>query len=636
MTSYNNFKSDKKLNNDLDSTLPTSDIDSRIENIKESIEEFKKILLIKNKNNNEIIEKIDELIEKIINIFNNKDQQLISIINSDINLLKINNASLNLNSKSDSKKINKSQDMFDGEIDESDIFHILNTNAICDILFDKIHINIQNTLDKTKNIETFLSQTYVVETITFHDKILKLYNKIQLLNSDSNKKLLECSKNILLKKIQPIYNQTQDVIIKYITNQQQELHQYPFAIDLYILLIEEILSKINPEHKQLPFQIYNTLELDKNFILKTNSSDKTKFKKSNAINPPYKRFNLIPITPMYSINEIAQYLFKISVKTYKEFEKLCDTKNYGLILISSNTYSPILYDIIHLCNWRISQDFSKTNGDKYGLNPEIIERYITIRKNTIKTKWNFSISVSYKSQEYVVILESIGDSFRLLANYFSNDTLIFIRASSVTELINSENNTTKELSRVFNYNQHQINIAKKNMFLPIKVDMEKIKENSIIIDPKYLRNTIYLKLLNEFKSTFNAKKINDNYSYAQIIHNDNFLNIFSEILIKEFYTYLYANYDEYSKRVGLSEVISSFINVIYINQREFTKEFHDYFKNNIIESTVFEEDNSKKSTLILYHFDNLLQYVLNKIITNDSNVYQTMIYKINLLKNTFI
>ena len=174
------------------------------------------------------------------------------------------------------------------------------------------------------------------------------------------------------------------------------------------------------------------------------------------------------------------------------------------------------------------------------------------------------------------------------------------------------------------------------MFLPIKADIEKIKENSIIIDPKYLRNSIYLRLLDEFKSVFNAKKINDNYSYAQIIHNDNFLNIFSEILIKEFYTYLYANYDEYTKRVGLSEVISSFINVIYINQREFTKELHDYFKNNIIESTVFEEDNIKKSTLILHHFDNLLQYVLNKIITNDSNVYQTMIYKINLLKNTFI
>ena len=44
------------------------------------------------------------------------------------------------------------------------------------------------------------------------------------------------------------------------------------------------------------------------------------------------------------------------------------------------------------------------------------------------------------------------------------------------------------------------------MFLPIKADMDKIKENSTIIDPKYLRNAIYLRLLDEFKSKFNAKK----------------------------------------------------------------------------------------------------------------------------------
>ena len=109
------------------------------------------------------------------------------------------------------------------------------------------------------------------------------------------------------------------------------------------------------------------------------------------------------------------------------------------------------------------------------------------------------------------------------------------------------------------------------------------------------------------------KKVNNNYSYAQIIHNNNFLNIFSEILIKEFYTFLYSNYDEYNKRIGISEVIASFINVIYINQREFTKELHDYFKNNIMDSSTFEEDDNKKSIIIIHHFDNLLQYVLNKI-----------------------
>ena len=549
----------------------------------------------------------------------------------------------------------------DDDLIKNNIFFILNISAICNIIFDKIHTNIQNTLNKTKNIETFLSQTYVIETVMFHEKILKLYNKIQLLNDEYNQKLLEYSKYILLREIQPINNQIPNTIISYILNIQQDLHKYPFAINIYTLIISDILSQINQQHKQLPFQIYNILESDKNFILKTNLTSltsQTKLKYSSLLNPHFKRYNLIPVTPMYSINKIAQFLFKTSVKTYKDFEKICIEKNYGLILISSNTYSPILYDIYHLYNFQMSQEFSKINSEKYGLNPEIIERFITIYKNSIKSKWNFSISITFKSQEFIVVLETIGDSFRLLSNYFLSDAPVFIRSSSITELItfannksnskinkkinnftnsvNKENSVNKKTSRVSDYNQHQINIAKKNMFLPIKADMEKIKENSEIIDPKYLRNSLYLGLLKEFKSLFNSKKIINNYSYAQIIHNENFLNIFSEILIKEFYTYLYANYDEYSKKVGLSEIIASFSNVIYINQREFTKKLHDYFKNNLIESSVFEEDDVKKSTILLYHFDNLLQYVLNTIITNDSNVYQNLIFKINLLKNTFI
>jgi hypothetical protein len=181
-----------------------------------------------------------------------------------------------------------------------------------------------------------------------------------------------------------------------------------------------------------------------------------------------------------------------------------------------------------------------------------------------------------------------------------------------------------------------MDIALQNMFCPIKLDLDVAREHANIVDSKYLRNQIYLTLLDHFRDIINKKynggaKIKDNYTYALIIHDDNFLCIFSNIITSEFHKYIYSNYDEYFLGpTGITEIFSAYIGVVYIYQRTFVKEMHDYFKDNPFN---FEE---REKVDILQHFDAMVMSVLEKIITNESNIYQTVLYKINSLKNTLI
>lgn len=599
-------------------------------------------------NNVEIINLVNNIVGKLVEIFNINNNNYILSTNKKIEEFEKLNE---LNSKI-LEKLTKENQTTDNS------FELLNSIQICSMILKKIQNGLQTILDKSKSIETLLSRTFIDDTVNFHKKIVLVYSKTC---KDEYKYINEIINEIVTNEI--IYlgaAPTSETIISYIKKIQKLYYQNIFAIDLYTQLINRIIVELPrwiPDDKQIIFYIKYLIELDKSKLFNNeiiNNKEIINKPISAALNPYFKTFNLIPVTKLINIEEVSQLMFGKNAKNLAEFLKNCKDGDYGLIIINRQMPSPITYDMTKLLDWKEAQEFSNKHKPNYGVDELLIDYTETIEKVTgvaRKTKWKFNIEThlltlnDYENEKYkyVIVLDSLAnDQYRINSNFLSMGAKYFIKISTIYELYNHCGTSklkkhAEPISRVASLNKIKIKNALPHIFCPIKIDMNKVNDISIILDPKYLRNEIYLRINEQFKDIIKKKygdgnKIKDNYTYAAIIHNEDFLIIFSNIITREFHSYLYGTYsDHIMGHIRISEVISSFLNTIYLYQRMFVKEIHDYFKNNLFN---FEDINIP--IRLKNHFDEMTKCVLNKIITNESNVYQTILYKINLLKNTFV
>jgi hypothetical protein len=513
-------------------------------------------------------------------------------------------------------------------------FELINNIEKCNLLIIDIHSLIKKELDKMQYNENYLSKTFINESFNLYKNILSIYNKINKLEETNKKILIEIIANNEVNKIE--LN-----VLNYVKNIQELFIENSYSTDLYCELINKIIKKFSQD-KIIFFTILDIIEEDKSRILLGNNIKLLNSDKTIELNPYYKNFGLLPSTKSISINEISKIVFSTPVKNIKQFIKLCQKKNYGVIIINKIISNPILYNITNLLDWKESKQFSNLHKSNSGININLIERYNNVQKSEDKVKWNFSIeSYGLKLNKYneemnnfVIVLDSLlPDTYRLNSLKLNELNNYFIRISKIKELYEYCSKKTNKLiaTRISQYNKICLSNSLNNLFSPVKVNMEKIQTLSSIIDPKYLRNEIYILLLEYFNKKLSSN-IKDNYTYGNLIHNEEFLDIFSDVLEREFHNYLYENYSEYlTGHIQISEIICSLLNVIYIYQRTFTKEIHDYFKNNLFN---FSSDTTLQQ--IRAHFDEMIRTVLNNIITIESNVYQTILYKINLLKNTLI
>lgn len=584
-----------------------------------------------------IVEEVQTLIKKITNLETDKTKKYFDEITDLVN---------------DYTKIDHYAKTLQIESNAQSCFNCVNTVELIVHIIDRIYAKIEKLMNKTQTSEIYLSQSYISETIELHKKLVIIYKKY---NNASNLDIKQLIAELVItetEKLTSVLNNLDlgdEHIIKYVNDAQSYIAQYPFAINLYCQLIDALLKKIKliPEKKILYFDILALIETDKDRILNL-----TQHKKENAwsssllLNPYYNIFGLIPNTDSISISEVSKLIFDVPASTFSDFVKICKEQQYGLIVINKYIVHPITYNTNHLLDFAKSRVFAALHKPTYGVDISILNRYNTIGKIDSQNKWNFSIDthvLSFKDYAkekdmFVIILDSLSPSYyRIMTNYLSTNKKYFVRISSARELYNYCNNSEKLLpTRINNFNTISMNKALQNIYSPIKVDMEKLKEVSTIVDPKYLRNQIYLRLLDRFREILTKKYkggvgIKDNYTYATIIHDDEFLNIFSNIITEEFHTFLYSTYTDYvSGYINIAEIFTSFLADIYIYQRTFIKEVHDYFKDNLLK---FDEDDQPN---VVAHFDKMIQTTLAKLITPDSNIYQNILAKINLLKNSLL
>jgi hypothetical protein len=305
----------------------------------------------------------------------------------------------------------------------------------------------------------------------------------------------------------------------------------------------------------------------------------------------------------------------------------------------------INYNILDLMDFEKTKAFEKNHSSNDGIAVETVERYNTIEYISSKQiDWDIKYDYMHNTpvdtgNKFIVVLQELyPDRYLVLSNKLDAfERSYVIRKTQVKELIQFVEAQSYTSTRVNNYNKIINEKILDNMFLATRPDVENLKIKSQIIDPKYLRNEIYVLVLSKFRELHGKTKVRSIYDFSKLVHSVEFERLFSDIIMNEYYKYLFKNNSIYeAENISISEIYTSFLYTISIYERDFKKKIHDSFLRDMglipeeIFTKEFDEEARKQSTLEF--FDALLKTVLGDIITSENNIFQSLIYKLYLFK----
>ena len=571
---------------------------------------------------NKLKNEIEKLSNKVQNIF--ADSENIYIKNISYGLKHIESDLKRLKNNYNKKGMNNEIVIYNSSIDIDIILEIINDN------FNKI-------LDKKVNIETFLSQTYINETREYNAKVQILFSQYKKEKIDIDTALI----NVLGDSISEQILQHKDKIYDNFDNFTGIMKSYPESALLYKVVSNKILQNIGDTNPSLTNILLELVEQSKNNIL-SNLNDKVITFKYKTDNTFIKNFGLITISKLGSLDDITKMLYKHDKKitNIEEFSDLCKSKNQDLIVIKKFLNRGVNYNVVQLLDFNTSMAFEKHHKTDDGITEELIDRYKTIEyidEKSINWKIKYDYVHENIKNNFVLILQELHNGkFCIIHNkmdIFYDNKVYFVRKSSIEGFLQFVKKQNYKATRVGNYNELLNKKIAQNMFLHMKPNIDELKIKSQIIDPKYLRYQIYIVILSEFKELYEKSDIKNLYTFSKLIHDESFEKIFSNIIMNEYIKYLFKNLAVYeAENISMSEVYTSFLYVINIYERDFKKKLHDTFLTKIPEQKVFKLSNHEKEQHLYKLFDNILDEVLKSIITNENNIFQTILYKLYLFK----
>lgn len=326
-------------------------------------------------------------------------------------------------------------------------------------------------------------------------------------------------------------------------------------------------------------------------------------------NPTINRLGLWPQSSLLDEKDIPAYI-------NQKGSKLASLK-CSILVIYKHNQKGINYDISHLLDKNKSYDYSRlfTSGD--GLNKAFINRNSIISYIGSKSvKWYYEARLlTRKEYDNMLILESpYPDKYKVLTYEPYNKPFL--------ESILLAYNGSMIDTRITPYNKALESSILSNMFLPAKPDLDKLKDRSQVIDIKYFRESIKKSIISAFEKL--APKKLTLYTFNDIIHSDRIVAGFSDFIMNEYMSYILDKYSLLQdEHVLISDVISSFLHIAHIYERDFKKKLHDVF---------LEWSNNAPTDISHDTFTDMVEEVLQIIITNENNLFQALMYKVYLTK----
>ncbi len=576
-------------------------------------------------------DEISLLAEKINNIFG-KDSKLVENLNASIDTLK--------------KTLipqEKTQSEFDLIVLSGDV------NTLLEVIFE----NLDTLLNKKKNVDTFLSQTYVDETYEYHKKTQMLFKKIR---ADTTKLDEEMDATLVQFYIDRLLVDSQ---AEYFTaNWNEFVDQFCIEnspIHIYSAVAQKLLDLNSPTSKldfRMQMQIRQLVvagtEKLKTYVLAAATDRPLSAiipkKKTFTKNFPLKNFNLVQVTDDTTLDKI-QKIVSLSLQQradnaskptdekkgghaeLRPIQKFCAANKLGLITITKFLGRGAGYKINPLMDMAESKEFESRHGADDGISLEFASRFETIRYLGANTKWKVEYELHADGPFYLV-LESLSPGLYhvLSLEYNVYNHVHTVKREAILGLIR-EIIGPAPIDRVDAYNSIVNNGIVSNMFLPVKADVDKLKSKAEAADPKYLRNSIHNAIMARAREKFSKLKASPSlYDLSKFMHDPEYEDIFSRILMDEYCVYMQKNEKTYeTELVSSGEIYSSFVYTLHIYSRDFMKKMHD---NIVAELSAKNSD----STDYLATFEKILNEILHIVITNESNIFQSLQYKLYLFK----
>ena len=421
--------------------------------------------------------------------------------------------------------------------------------------------------------------------------------------------------------------------------------KYPHSISLYTFIIQQNINICISFSSEICDYILNQVEVVKDYIMLYN----IKIQKGSPglfhSNPILKTFGLTPSGEAEEIKNITKKLFNTSTGI-TGLENLAKKEKVCIVVINHVIKNPIEFNLWKLIDTNLSQPYIQS-GDM-GITQKTIDRFNTIIFKPLSKgkKWNFDINHygSINSDTFVILTNLNNNLYRIYSIYNEMPIIgggkqeIKINKSKITEFIEYVKNKglINTRTRISEYNKIQEKKILNNMFLPVKFNIKEIKSESQIIDSKFLRREIISQTIKQFdeiikKEYKNSEKIQTIKDIAQIIHSEKLIDVFNSILIEQYDNYAIKT-KSHSDNFSFSEILQTFLSVLFNMNKDFRRLMHDYYIKAKIDPNILAEKAVIKQVKLRDIFKDIIEKVLQKIITDDRNIYQELIYKNSLLK----
>ncbi len=504
----------------------------------------------------------------------------------------------------------------------SDIFELYSNYQNLFLVMENVINYIHKPHLLAENIDnSLLSQTYKLETADVLSHLSFTYRLFSK-KHDIEEKLLE---NLSDK----IFNLEDDDKLEHLQN---EFRKNKNTVSLYAAVLQKILDTDRPDGKRADvFYINNMIESDKTFFIEgvaKNTLDR-KHRNIHNTNPPMKTFGFIPVTDSMPINKLVHIMINKQTSGKINLAKYAAANNVCFIKLNHVVFNPVEYNLRRIIIPEEAEQYSQP--EEYGVTSRVIEQYKTIDQLP-ESKWNFSYEIIGKTTANLFyVMETIdGVNYRALAPWIRalGLGLPLFRVRALLEYIQGSNKP----DRVTNYHQSTINKSIPNMFIPRKLDMEKIDYNAQDVNINLIQNEVYVAITNLIKTIIKkefSKGIRSNADINRLIHDIRIKEKLHESMLSMFN--IGSNVTRYEFSAGLfpfHEILSAYVVDLQYMCDRFMRELHDGYNRNTLPDEVFEQ---KDNTVVLNKIDEVVLSVIQMLITSNDNVYMYLNYKYMIL-----
>lgn len=478
------------------------------------------------------------------------------------------------------------------------------------------------------------STTYMMDTSDMFDRVILLTSQTLKKHASYDSDIIEYLGSQLMESFSP------HSAVEFFQSMQKCYYGCLKSVSLYAYVAQEIVNKTfaDRETRISGYKILEMLEADKSKALADYGHNK-KFT-GDSSGPPLLSFGLIPVSDLMGANEVIMKVFDgVSDGGSESDADLLDAigraNKVGIVVYRKFTSSQADYSVRGLL------EKSNISSDS-GLNLRLVNKFSTIKLGPSKMQPEFRITLRGAPLDdcsRVLIIDELSPGMYKIMSPWNSSSFLSPPYEVSDFLEFSKKGVMDVPTRSENYNAISISQMTRVMFLNRAVNVKQISEQSQVNEIKFLRHDLYTKIMEHYNSVIDkqykgGENIKCNKDLISIINDSNMKDVFGRILIKSYHTFLQKQdlIGEFSHFV-FNEVISTFLAQLTMITRSFVREIFTNSELRTPDESVYKKPMVAMITEIKDVIDGVLKDSLAKTLSDKSNVYQSLVYKMMLLNS---